>query len=594
MNSAELSQAPADAFSLEQKEYLQGLMSGVLASGRFAFVGTAADGRLTHSPDQATSGNLAAPAAEPTVHGTPVSDLCKEERWKHEENPLDAWERLLRHAEKDQIPDAEHIYRFKSFGLFYVAPAQDSFMIRLRLPAGEVRTDQLRGLAALADELGNGCCDITTRANLQLREFRPRDIVRVLTRVQELGLTSRGSGADNVRNITATPTSGFDRDELLDVRPFAYGLHHYILNHRDLYGLPRKFNIAFDSGGAVSAAVDTNDIGFFAVRVPESFGDFPAGIYFRVELGGITGHGDFSRDTGLLLKPEQAVPVAAAMLRVFLVNGDRTNRKTARLKYLLERWGVEKFLAETAKKLSFPLLRGSRDLCAPRRPVLKHGHVGVYRQAQQGLNYIGASVPVGRMTSRHLRRVADLAHHYGSGDVRLTVWQNLIIPNVPDTYVATVVRALDRLGLTADPAGPAAGVIACTGRRGCRYAAADTKSHALAVARALRDDGASDFPINVHLTGCGHSCAQHYCGDIGGIATKLADGREGYHVMIGGGMDHEQGLGREVFRGVAAEELPGLVRHMLATYRTRRNTGETFVQWARRHSLGDLQTFFSA
>jgi ferredoxin-nitrite reductase len=143
-------------------------------------------------------------------------------------------------------------------------------MIRLRIPACELSATQLHGLADLANEFGGGYSHVTTRGNLQIREFKPRDIVKVLTRVQELGLTSRGAGADNIRNVTASPNSGFDPDELIDVRAFAHGVHHYILNHRDLYGLPRKFNVAFDNGGSISAAADTNDIGFVAVRVTDT------------------------------------------------------------------------------------------------------------------------------------------------------------------------------------------------------------------------------------------------------------------------------------------------------------------------------------
>ena len=297
-----------EAFSPQQKEYLQGFMAGVMASGNFPFVGQNAGGALTASPAQAVTGNLAAPAvaptAEPTVFGTALSDLCKEERWKYDENPLDAWERLLAHAEADKLPDPENTYRFKFHGLFHVAPAQDSFMLRLRVPACELGAHQLHGLADLAGDLGGGYLHVTTRGNLQIREFKPRDIIKVLTRVDELGLTSRGAGADNIRNVTASPDSGFAPDELLDVRPFAKALHHYILNHRHLYGLPRKFNVAFDTGSSISAAADTNDIGFFAVRVTErtianlqsEISNPPApGSYFRVHLGGITGHQDFAR-----------------------------------------------------------------------------------------------------------------------------------------------------------------------------------------------------------------------------------------------------------------------------------------------------------
>ena len=602
VSSPSLPPPPTGPFTPEQKEYLQGFMAGVQAGG--VFVGTTAAGQLTGAASAAVTGNLAA-STEDSVFGTPLADLSKSERWKHEENGLDVWEKLVAHAGADKFPDEADTFRFKFHGLFYVAPAQDSFMMRLRIPAGEITSHQLRGLAGLAEECGNGCTDITTRANLQLRELKPRSIVRALTRVQELGLTSRGAGADNIRNVTATPTSGFDRDELIDVRPYAHALHHYILNHRDLYGLPRKFNIAFDSGGAISAAADTNDIGFCAVRVtgkslsalssqlsaprPE------AGIYFRAELGGITGHKDFARDTGLLLKPAELIPVAAAMLRVYREHADRTDRKKARLKYLLDKWGgFARFLEETQKKLAFPLVPAPREVAEPRRPVIKHGHLGAYKQTQPGRNYVGIGVPVGRLTAKQMRRLADLADHYGTGELRLTVWQSLIIPHVPDAFCATVARAVQSLGFFTEAHAAAGCVIACTGSKGCKYAAADTKGHARALMAHLRShDPRLEQPVNIHLTGCPHSCAQHYCGDIGGVAAKLADGREGYHVVLGGGLDQEQGIGREIFRGVGAEELPALVEKVLGTYRDRRSDGETFVQWSRRHSVKEIQEMLS-
>jgi len=596
-----------DSFSPSQKEYLQGFMAGVAASGQFPFTGHTASGQLTALSAHSATGNLSAPPAEDTVFGTPVSDLCKEERWKHDEDPLDAWERLIAHADADKFPDAENTYRFKTFGLFYVAPAQDSFMIRLRVPACQITAHQFRGLADLATDLGGGYADLTTRGNLQIREFKPRDLIKVLTRVQDLGLTSRGSGADNIRNITASPNSGFDPDELLDVRPFALGVHHYILNHRDLYGLPRKFNVAFDNGGSLTAAADTNDIGFFAVRVTEASlsrlsaldsqlsASTPApGVYFRVQLGGISGHQDFARDTGLLIKPSEAVAVTAAMIRVFAENGDRTNRKKSRLKYVLDAWGFEKFIAVTQKKLAFPLGRLPLAACEPRRPVIKHGWIGVYKQARHGLNSIGLTVPAGRLKPRQMHHLADLAEKHGQSELRLTVWQNIILPHITDADLPAVIRQLHYIGLTTEANSLTSGIIACTGNKGCKYSSADTKSHALATSKHLAASGLNlEQPVNLHFTGCAHSCAQHYCGDLGFISTKLPDGGEGYHVVIGGGMDQEQGIAKEIFRGVRATEVPALVEKILRTYDARRQRGETFVQWTRRHAIKELQEFLS-
>lgn len=589
-------------FSSEQKEYLAGFLSALAA--QVPFVGVNAGGQITASPDGAVAGgqNLAAPT-EPNVFGTPLGDLCKPERWKYDENALDIWEKLVAHADADKFPDEADTFRFKFHGLFYVAPTQDSFMLRLRVPAGELTATQLRGLADMAAEWGGGYAHITTRANIQIREFKPRDIVKVLVRLQELGLTSRGAGADNIRNITASPNSGFDPDELIDVRPYAKGMHHYILNHRDLYGLPRKFNIAFDNGGSLSAAADTNDIAFMAVRVTEKslapLTTQPStprpvpGVYFRVQLGGITGHKDFARDTGLLIKPSECVAVAAAMVRVFNEHGCRTDRKKARLKYVLEQMGVEAFVAETQKKLAFPLEHLPLSACEPRHGFIKHGWLGVYKQSQRGMNSLGVGVPVGRMSPKQMHALADIATNYGKGELRLTVWQNLLIPHIPDAFAETARRAAQRLGFPTEASNATSGIIACTGNKGCKYSSCDTKGHALLLAKRLTGRVNLSVPVNFHFTGCPHSCAQHYCGDIGFVGVKLADGSEGYHVVMGGGMGDEQGIAREIFKGVRAEEIPSLVEKTLGVYEAKKKQGESFVEWTRRHSMKELQEFLS-
>ena len=208
----------------------------------------------------------------------------------------------------------------------------------------------MRGIAAIADDLAGGYADITTRANLQLREIKAESAPEVLLRLSEIGLTSRGSGADNIRNITGSPTAGIDPQELIDTRPYARALHHFILYHRELYGLPRKFNIAFDGGGAVAVLEDTNDIALSAVQVQDGFG-VPPGVYFRLDLGGITGHGDFARATGVIVAPDDAVKLCDAVLRAYIAQGDRTDRTKARLKYVLDRMGVPAFLEEVAQRI---------------------------------------------------------------------------------------------------------------------------------------------------------------------------------------------------------------------------------------------------
>lgn len=587
------------AFTAEQKEFLSGFMAGVAQRGIHPYVGTTATGQLTGDPAQGGA-NL----AEETIYGTPLADVTKQERWKHEEHPLDGWDRLLAHAEAGKLPDEEHTFRFRNFGMFYVAPAQNSFMLRCRIPAGELTAAQMRGLADIADDYGNGKSAVTTRSNIQIREIGPANLVNVITRLQSLGLTARGSGVDNIRNVTASPTAGFDPRELLDTRPFAHALHHYILNHREFYNLPRKFNVAFEGGGAVDTVADTNDIGFMAVKLAEeakgeSLKDkspmaLPAGVFFRVELCGITGHKQLAADSGILVKPTEALAVCAAMIRVFLENGDRTDRKKARLKYLVDKWGVEKFLAETQKKLAFPLVKFPLEKCIKRPAAVKHGHVGVYRQRQAGKNYIGVVVPVGVLSTKQMRRIADLAANYGSGAIRLTPWQNVLIPDVPDAFVETVKRQLVRMGLHHEATNVLGGLVACTGNTGCKWAATDTKGQAIALGAHLNQKLQLDHPINIHLTGCPNSCAQHYVGDIGLQGVKVGPASsEGYHVVFGGGTGADAAIGKQVFTAIPFSDLPSLLERVLKTYQAKRQPGETFAAFTRRHEVKQLQEMFS-
>ena len=501
-------------------------------------------------------------------------------------HPLDLWDEIGTNAQKGEFPKGSDVFLYKFHGLFYVAPAQNSFMLRLRNPNGILDSYKLRAVAAIAEEFGGGYAHVTTRANLQIREIGPRHAQRVLERLAEAGLTSRGAGADNIRNITGSPTAGIDPAELFDTRPLGLALYHTILNHRELYGLPRKFNIAFDGGGSVASLEDTNDIGFRAVRLGGEIG-------FRVAVGGITGHGDFAGDLGVVLAPEQCVPVAIAIVRIFIDEGDRTDRKKARLKYVLERMGLERFRAEVERRLPAPLRRMPVEECEP-RPALKRGaHIGFHAQKQPGRVYAGVALPVGKMTSAQMRGLADIAERFGSGTLRLTVWQNVLISDIGADAVPDVESALAAIGLSAKASSARAGIVACTGNAGCKFAASDTKRHALALADHLEATLPLDVPVNTHVTGCPHSCAQHYIGDIGLLGAKVSAGEaqiEGYHLYVGGGFADQRSLGREVLKDIPAAEMPTIVERLLRAYmRGRTSASEAFHDYAKRQSSEALR-----
>jgi ferredoxin-nitrite reductase len=571
-------------FTLDQKRYLEGFAAGFSARGG-------------QKPPPAQAQPMGPDAAHLSAQDrvtTSGGKLTDQEKWKREEHPFDAWPRLVAQAKENAPPKPADNFRWRYYGLFYVAPAQESYMCRLRIPNGALTHWQFAGLADLAENFGGGYLHVTTRANIQIREIAPKNATNILESVQDLGLWSRGSGADNIRNITGTPTAGVDPQELIDTRSYARALHHHILNDRSLYGLPRKFNIAFDGAGLIGALEDTNDIGFQAVVVNDAPGVAP-GVYFRLALGGITGHKDFARDTGVVVPPDEAVEVADKILRVFIEHGDRTNRAKARLKYVLDAWGFDKFLAAVEEKLGRKLLRIGVAAIATRPRQDRAAHIGVHPQKQAGVNWIGVALPVGRFTPEQARGLAEIARQFGDGGLRLTVWQNVLITGVADEHVAESVAMIEALGLSTQASPIRAGLVACTGNFGCRFAAADTKRHAEEIAAYCETAAPIDTPINVHLTGCHHSCAQHYIGDIGLIGTRVpvndeGDTVEGYHIFVGGGFAEDAGFAAEFYQNVKAEKAPEMVARILRAYRENRsNADETFVAFARRHDIETLR-----
>jgi ferredoxin-nitrite reductase len=456
----------------------------------------------------------------------------------------------------------------------------------------------LAGLADLAERYAGGYSHVTTRANLQIREIEAKNTVAVLEDIQDLGLCSRGSGADNIRNVTGTPTAGIDPQELIDTRPYARHWHFHILNDRSLYGLPRKFNVAFDGAGTIPVLEDTNDIGFQAVGVKDGFGVAP-GVWFRLAIGGITGHRDFARDTGVVVRPDDAIKVADAIVRVFTDHGDRTNRNKARMKYVLDAMGFEKYLALVEQKLGSKLTPLPPDAILPRPAFDRSAHIGVHAQKQEGLHWIGVVLPVGKLTAAQMTGLADIARDMGDGDIRLTVWQNLLISGVPTGKLAAAEAAIEALGLSAKATSIRAGLVACTGNTGCRFAASDTKRHAEDIARWCEDHVELDGPVNIHLTGCHHSCAQHYIGDIGLLACKVqtsddGDAIEGYHILVGGGFGPDAALAREIYKDVKAEDAPQTVERMLKGYLARRaSPAESFQAFSRRHEIETLKAIFA-
>ncbi|TMJ37665.1 MAG: NirA family protein [Alphaproteobacteria bacterium] len=546
------SEATSAEFDPEQKRYLEGFMSGLQIARAARAVPASTDGSAGGTAGAAASESVGPDADHLRAQERFLKEgkkLSDPEKFKRELHPFDGYERLKVQAANNEPPKADDNFRWRFYGLFYCAPNQTAYMCRLRIPNGI------------------------------------------------LGLCSRGSGADNIRNVTGTPTAGIDPQELIDTRPYAREWHFHIINDRSLYGIPRKFNVGFDGAGVIPVLEDTNDIGFQAVEVKDGFGIEP-GIWFRLLLGGITGHQTFGHGTGVVVKPAEATKVADAVVRVFIDHGDRTNRAKARLKYVIDAWGIDKFLSAMEEKLGCKLTRTPAEAIAPRPDFDRTAHVGAHPQKQPDLNWIGVVLPVGKLTGEQMRGLAAVARNFGDGDIRLTVWQNLLISGIPTQRVGSAEAAIAELGLSTKATSIRAGLVACTGNVGCRLALSNTKRHAEDIAHWCETRLQLDVPVNIHLTGCPNSCAQHYIGDIGLLGTRVpvsedGDTVEGYHIHVGGGFGPDQGLGREVHRDVKAEDAPTTVERMLKAYLAHRASDkETFAAFTRRHDLDSLKAVF--
>ncbi len=595
-------------FTEEQKQYLQGFATGTdlfrNANGLKPLAGLLGSLAVVNQGENGVASGhtlTVGGAQRPDINAQDQTlalgkKLCNEEKFKRDNNPLEVWDAIGERAAKGVFPKGADVFLTKYEGLFFVAPAQDSFMVRLRLAAGIVSSHQFRGVANLAENFGGGYCHVTTRSNLQFREIPANHAMDVLMGLHDLGIINRGAGADNIRNITASPTAGIDPQEWSDTRPLARQMHHYILNHSEMFCLPRKFNIAFDGGGTISTVADTNDIGFIAVRINDKQASpaFPSGVYFRMELGGITGHKDFSRSSGVLLRAEQCVPAAAAVLKTFIAHGDRTDRKKVRLKYLLDSWGFDQFLEKAQAHLSFPWPLFSKEGIEVSSSPNPMAHVDFHPQKQEGLCYVGVVLPVGKLTCDQMRGIGNISDKFGSGDLRLTVWQNVLITDIKNEDVPLVKIEIEKLGLHWSATHIRAGLIACTGSKGCKFSASDTKGHAEIIAQHLESCLKMDQPVNIHLTGCHHSCAQHYIGDIGLLGTKVAQGEdtvEGYNIFVGGGHGNVRSIAQELFKNVPINLIPDTLESILRCYLQHRlNPEQRFFEFAQTITIENFRT----
>ena len=495
----------------------------------------------------------------------PKVSLNKFEKLKAEKDGLALKAELDRFAEIgwEAMDDTDREHRLKWLGIFFRPVTPGKFMMRLRLPNGIITSNQTRTLAEIVQRYGDdGSADITTRQNLQLRGIRIEDVPDIFRRLKESGMTSIQSGMDNVRNITGSPVAGIDADELIDTRELANEVQDMITNSGEgnpaFSNLPRKFNIAIAGCRDNSVHAEINDIAFVPAYSEGNIG-------FNVLVGGFFSAKRCAAAIPLNVwaSPSDVVDLCKAILIVYRDRGPRANRQKSRLMWLIDELGIEQFRAEVEKEVGRTL-----PVASPKDEIIwdKRDHIGVYAQKQSGLNYVGLHVPVGRLQASDLFDLARIAEVYGSGELRLTVEENVIVPNVPDSRLESLLKEPLLQRFSIDPAPLMRALVSCTGSKFCNFALIETKARAVAMIEELEAELSVSKPVRIHWTGCPNSCAQPQVADIGLMGTKVRkNGKtlEGVDIYMGGTVGKDAHLGTCVQKSIPCEDLKPVLHQLL-------------------------------
>ena len=495
----------------------------------------------------------------------PATNANKFEKIKAEKDGLEVKKELEHFARIgwEAMDEGDRDYRLKWLGVFSRPVTPGKFMLRMRTPNGILTSGQMRVLGEVLQRYGeDGAGDITTRQNIQLRGIRIEDLPDIFDRFEKAGLTSIQSGMDNVRNITGSPVAGIDADELIDTRGLVRKVQDMITNNGEgnpsFSNLPRKFNIAIAGCRDNSVHAEINDVAFVPAYKNNVLG-------FNVLVGGFFSAKRCAAAVpmNVWVDPRDVVALCEAILLVYRNYGLRANRQKARLMWLLDEWGMARFRAEVEKQLGHPL-----HTAAPKDEIVwdKRDHVGIHAQKQPGLNYVGLHVPVGRFYAQDMFELARLAEVYGSGEIRLTVEQNVILPNVPDSRLGTLLKEplLERFSANPDPLSRA--LVSCTGAQFCNFALIETKNRASALIQEIEHELNLPQPVRFHWTGCPNSCGQPQVADIGLMGTKVRkNGRtlEGVDIYMGGKVGKHAELGTCVMKGIPCEDLKPVLWNLL-------------------------------
>ena len=546
--------------------------------------------------------------------GTPVSEVAKEtkaqrvERLKRELNPWAAYSEIVRFAREgfEAIPPEWLGTYFRWWGIYTQGDgvgavggkggegkAVPYFMLRIRIPNGILTAAQLRVLADLTERHARGVADLTVRQNVQLHWVRIEDLPTIFSALGDHGLSSLGTCGDVTRNITGCPLAGLDADEIVDASPLVHAATAMVNGSPEFYNLPRKYKVSVTGCRVWCSYPEINDVGLTAVR-----DGYTGHVGYSLRVGGgLSTQPHLAPRLNAFVRPDQVLAVVKGVSEIFRDSDAlRQNREKARLKFLFldHGWTPDRFLDALQARLGFPL-----DPAVPETlPEESYrDHVGIHPQKQAGLVYAGLPILRGRLAPDQMRSLAGLAERFGTGELRTTTMQNLVIVNAPRARAGELERAIDRAGFPLDASPFRRGTVACTGSEFCKLALTETKGFA----RWLVEDLEARLPgfqehVRINVTGCPNSCGQHWIADIGIEGKKIKmDGRlvDAYYFCVGGAVGRHQAVARPVGYRVPASAVPEAVERLLRAYLAERRPDQSFRAFCAARTDEELRTFLA-
>ncbi|WP_408006452.1 nitrite/sulfite reductase [Pseudalkalibacillus sp. A8] len=515
--------------------------------------------------------------------------LNKTELKKLEKDGLEIFKDIPHYAENgfESIPKEEWD-SFKWAGLYLQRPKEDGyFMMRVNVPSGVLNYEQAEALASICKDYGRGVFDVTTRQAIQFHWLEIENIPDIFNRLQRVGLSSAGACGDITRNIVGNPLAGIDPNELFDTEPIVREIYEYFQHNQDFSNLPRKYKVSISTNVHNASNAEINCLSF-TPAVKEIDGEEVNGFHVKVG-GGLAARPYLAETLDVFIQPEQVKETAIAITTIFRDFGYREKRHRARLKFLVADWGPEQF-KEKLVELTGPLPSKGEDV----QKDWNAGYFyGVHKQKQDGLNYIGFNVPVGRLDADEVLEIAKISKQYGNGEIRTCNSQNIIIPNIPDEKVDTLLQEKIFERITIEPKRFIAYSVSCTGIEFCNLALVETKERMRRIAEYLDEQIRVDVPIRLHMVGCPNSCGQRQIADIGLQGIKMKSKEKGmieaFEIYVGGTLN-DGGKFNEKLKGkIDGEHLPAVLKEFLVYFKEAKIPGESFYDFVGRLGIEPLQ-----